>query len=378
MGRKPVDDTNYPIDDILGDYLKTADDHEAEKLENDLIEHAKSVIETNLYNKFAENPSLSSISSAEDIEEVLFGITLNFLMALRKKRQSLLENLGDTKPIRKFTPYLKTVAENGFNMYVRKRNPRWYRLSMNLRQTIKKFYLLDLWVIEGSTGKSKSTETLCGLEKWKGERRVSSDNYQWWIIDVKKFEDTLESDFELSVKNLPELLPIVFEWVNGPMAINVLVTGLFKLLRLSEDTATNYGPLQPIDDGKIEDVPDPDTLKRHIDANLKKSEEFLRDSWKEIKQLQVEQRVSLLLGKKGRKQILEPLLRLVSQFEMSVVLEIKREELIDYLQRDKVECDKEPLDDKEIGSILDLTQQQVIDRRKKAIERLRRRLKGWG
>jgi hypothetical protein len=101
---------------------------------------------------------------------------------------------------------------------------------------------------------------------------------------------------------------------------------------------------------------------------------FLQRLWEEVRQLPLNQRVALLLNlrdSQGRGCIaLFPAAGIATVRELSETLGISSEELAELWS-------ELPLEDASIAERLRLTRQQVINTRKSARERLKRRLKGF-
>jgi hypothetical protein len=251
-------------------------------------------------------------------EDVRGDVLADLIARLRELKDS-----EDGESIRDFRAYSAVAAYNGCNRYYRRCFPQRYRLESRLRYLLGSHPRLALWV--GPDG-----EWMCG-ETAGGDG--SSDNPE-----------------------AVQLVETILDEHGAPMPFDDLV----------ERVARHWG---------ISDWAEPagsDRAQRTASVETKLMQrDGLRLLWREISRLPLAQRISLLLNLReeggGAALALLPLTGIATVSEIAAMLEMPEAELAELWPG-------LPADDSRIAARLRLNRQQVINLRRSARERLKRKV----
>jgi len=310
-----------PGDPLLAKILSAQSAVDDERSVEQLItDHALPVIHSVVRRRCRSWNDASAVS-----DDVPGEVIVHLLRRLRTLRRE------DAEPINSFDGYVAAVTTRVIDDLLRKRFPRRAQLKNRVR------YLLRhdprfVWT-------SSEEETVCAL----AERLVSKRHalHSWEV--------------ETLAQQMIRILQI-----RSPRGLEDLVTAVGEATGIMDRASVTNDP-------KIESIPAP------AENPLVRSEmiDTLRLLWLEIVVLQPNQRVALLLNlrdESGDSPLgVLSLLGIASVDELAPLVGMPREQFVDVLNR-------LPMQDTEIAALLHLTQQQVINLRKAARERLRRRL----
>jgi RNA polymerase sigma factor (sigma-70 family) len=233
--------------------------------------------------------------------------------------------------------YVATVSYNVINDYLRRRFPERTRHKNRIRYMLTHDPRLALWNAPvGPAG---------GLKEWHGSATVATSV-------------TLEPEQARAMRDQrrpADALHALFVGVGAPLSLETLV----------DYTAAEWNvPLRP---AAVELVDEHEGLPAQIERR-----EFLRVLWREIEQLLPMQRKALLLNLRDEETanvVAFVVLTGTAQFDdVATALGMTIEEL-------SAIWNDLPLDDLQIAALLNVTRQQVINLRKSARDRLRRRLR---
>ncbi len=275
-------------------------------------------------------------------------------------------NLLRTNPedyaIISFEDFVAKITYNVYNNYLRKKYPLWTKLKRQLLHLIKSRKEFDLW--EEHSAKLASRK-LAGFTQWSGVNQTDRNNKA--LDELRQGSQAFVSaKFDgnsLNKTPIDQLLRKLFEWIDQPIEINLLVEIIANLLGI-KDLPNNNWQDDDMDTSITEQVSGDQTLEFE-------RREYLKILWNEIKDLPILQRRALLLNLKdsdgdGLIKAL-PLCQIASPKEIAQALEMRVEELEGI-------WDELPLKDTMIGLMLGgLPNQTVINLRKSARERLARR-----
>jgi len=245
--------------------------------------------------------------------------------------------------------YASRVAESVFADYVRLRRPNWSRLRRRI------YYLLSygrspepfgLWQV--------GNKWLGGLSEWTGQPIRATKHLQ----ALRATQDVLKREV-LGGKcpaevSLPELLWSLFKFIATPLDLDSVTSEVALLLQQEEPKVIS------LDSPSIRGEPSEDQLPQ---MELPWLQENL---WKEVLELPSRQRSALLLGMS--REDLALLVPSISEFAQTVSSDSRVHLAI---------WNSLPLSDKEIGTRIEATSQQVSNLRKCARKRLGRRLALW-
>jgi len=268
-------------------------------------------------------------ADAADVESL---ISLRLLHKLRRVGASPDDRIEDVER------YVATVSYNVINDYLRRRFPARARHKNRLRYVLSHDPRLALWNAPmGPVG---------GLKEWEGSVTAASE--------VRL--DPLQATGRMRDQGRPaDALQALFAAAGVPVELEAVV----------DFTATLWDvPLGPAE-VPLED--EHEAVPEQLDRR-----ELLRALWREIGQLLPMQRKALLLNLRDEQTVnvvaLLVLTGTATFDDVAAALELTPEQLAGI-------WNDLPLDDLGIGALLRVTRQQVINLRKSARERLKRRLR---
>lgn len=269
----------------------------------------------------------------ESIDGVRADVVTRVLYKLRETREGgqAVEHLND---------YVATLTRNCVTDFLRARNPERTRLSYRLRFVMTNDPRFAMWSAEGTMR--------CGLAEWRGSMVTAAAVIPASAAPRDVFDGTRTA----------EALSAIFRAVGEPLQFDRLVTWLMELWNIAEETAVD-----------IESVLVADARPTQL-ASLE-TRTFFESLWSEVGALPAQQRAALLLNlrdhERGNALILFILLGIADINAIAGAVGFPADELAE-LWPDL------PLDDATIAKRLGVSRQQVINLRKSARERLRRRM----
>jgi hypothetical protein len=272
-------------------------------------------------------------ADAGDLESM---ISLRLLHKLRRIAASPAEGIEDLER------YVAAVSYNVVNDYLRRRFPERTRHKNRLRYVLTHDPRLALW--------NAPVGPVAGLKQWHGSVAATT------AATLDLGQTTSQITRKIRDKQHPaDALHALFSAVSMPVALETLV----------DHTAALWDvPLGPVE---VELVDEHEAAPLQIDRR-----EMLRALWCEIEQLRPMQRKALLLNLRDEETVNVVALLVLTgtaRFDgVAAALEMTGERL-------SAIWNDLPLDDLRIAALLNVTRQQVINLRKSARERLRRRLR---
>jgi hypothetical protein len=274
-------------------------------------------------------------------------VLLNLWIRLRKCRE------GGEK-IRCWSIYVKQTTHNVWRTYLRHKRPAWHALKNRIRYVFRWDEALALW-------QNDAGEWVCGLAGWRSRPAVDAERLTG-IVNGSLSIDSRGAGGGRSPKDLSRQLQSFFRQVDGPVDLDTVVGVLLRL------QATDYHVVsaeEPAIAQRMEAGGAP------IDEEIARRE-TLESLWTEICALPPYQRDALLLNLRGDDGL--PAIELfflagVASFtEVGHALGLSPDDFARLWPQ-------LPLDDATIGSMIGKTGQQVINLRKSARDRLKRRMK---
>lgn len=240
------------------------------------------------------------------------------------------------EPPHDFGAYVSVIAFNTYDDFVRRAYPEWTKLRNRVRYALRNDERFALWEVSGVA--------LCSPAACAGAAQA---------VRIRPEEMRIVPGADLRV-NLAGL----FEQAGGPIAFDDVVSRIAAKDPFASDesqaladspAASSGGPGQELE-------------------NL----QFLRQLWREICELPLNQRIALLLSARDAAgesvtQFL-PVTGVATIRQIGATLSIEAEEFGDL-------WNELPLEDTRIAVILRISRQQVINLRRSARDRLARRLK---
>jgi hypothetical protein len=301
----------------------------AERLDYLLGERAEKVIERVIAQRFRRG-RIGSIRDDER-EDLRASAMLRVLQRLRSTSDP------DGASIANFDGYVATVTFHACDDLVRERLPRRTAAKNRICYVLGHDIRFAQWTI--------GDEIVCGLEEWRGERSIARNVSMDGIRHLAGDRD------------VRRFLTAIFFATQHPVELEAVVNAAAELWEMIDR------PALVLDDA--EHFAFTATTTRMED------QQFLAKLWEQICLLNQPQRIALLLNlrdESGPATELFPLLGVATVREIAEAVGIPAEEFATLWQ-------ELPLDDLRIAEILDVTRQQVINLRKAARDRLRRRMR---
>jgi DNA-directed RNA polymerase specialized sigma24 family protein len=342
-------------DSLLEPLLLADSGEQAEALMAELIStHVEPVIKGVVRYKLHFN-SLQALeqAQADDIRQEVLVQVLAELQKLREQPQ--------THSIRDVRGLAAVIAHRACARWMRRQFPERHALKNRLYYLLTRQNGFALW-------QNENQKPLAGFAAWRAQKRTANNERLKSLAEDGKLLGQirlLQTDRQQT--QLSDILAAIFNHLEGPIEFDVLISALAELLSIRDQ------PLESTDQnenviGLITAAGERDTAWQ-VEKRI-----FLQRLWEEVGQLPLNQRAALLLNLKdaeGRGCIaLFPAVGIATVRELAQSLGMSAEEFAEL-------WNKLPLEDAGIAERLRLTRQQVINARKSARERLRRRLKGF-
>jgi DNA-directed RNA polymerase specialized sigma24 family protein len=335
-------------DPILAVFMEASDPEVARRALGDLLEvHAMPVLRAVTRTQLA-----GSVSAGEgqDREDVVAGALLRLSEHLWSQRE------GGSAPIRSFSGYVVTTAQNACHAFLRRRQPERARLRSRLRYLLTHDPQLALW--EGGA------EPLCGLAGWRARPASAEAAGRLSELRGRVAADYSDRDGSRALA-FARLVRHLLTSAGGPCKLNELITILEDILGVGQSAlSTEESRGETLEIALASNDPSP--------AEVVEQRDDLERLWLEVGLLPRHQRVAVLLNLKdaaGRDMIgLLPLIGLATRADIAAVLEMPTPRL-------EAIWEDLPKEDQWIAEELGVTRRQVINFRKCARERLWRRMR---
>jgi hypothetical protein len=338
------------MDPALRRYAESQGSAEEEAPEQVLVLHAAPVIDAVLRRRLGYIPKAGPFESAAqaDWSEARGDAILLILQTLRHgKADGTLDRMRDLRA------YSATVAHRAFGAMIRKRFPQRRRFAAALHGILVPANGFAQW-------DSDADDKLAGFVAWIGRAPVREGRrLEAAIRDPQAVVPGLHGRRELGAR-----VAAIFDYLGGPVALDVLIGIVLKASGVEEFRA-----------GTAEDALE-NVAAREPSVNVQaETRSFLTFLWREVMELPVRQRAALLLNLRdhaGRGVIaLFPIAGVATLRELAAALELEWDAFATVWKG-------LPLEDAAIAELLGITRQQVINLRKAARDRLKRREAEYG
>lgn len=340
-------------DVLLLPLLLVKHEQESEEILARLIrEHAAPIIKGILKSKLRTHAG--EYHSLEESEDLYSDVVVQLLARL----QAFIASPSDSF-ISDFRGYVAVTTYNACHLYLRQKYPARWRLKNRLRYALTHRNDFALW--QGDDG-----EWLCGLAAWRGggkDLAGDAERLRQLADDAGALQRSGLAATDVSKAELAELLQAVFRHAGAPVRLDDLLSvvavlqGVRDRVNVSRDERDSDGR-----EGEIDVSPG--------FATEVERRSYLRRLWEEISQLPPLQRAALLLNLRDAHEGLIALLPLAGVATVRQIADAVGipDEKFAGLWNDL------PLEDAAIARLLGVTRQQVINLRKAARARLRRRM----
>jgi RNA polymerase sigma factor (sigma-70 family) len=342
------------IDPLLESLLLLTDDERAGDLLSQLITlHAEPVIKEVIRYKLHVNPYRGARQA--DASEIQQEAIMQLVAALQQLRER-----PDAQPVGNLRGLAAVIANRACSQWMRRQSPQRYAFKRRLYYLLTRQRGFALW-------RNKINKTVAGFAAWQGREGAETDGR----LEQLPNEETLAAQIRLLKTgrrtDWGAALATVFNYLGGPVEFDKLVAALAALLRIVDWQIEFTDQIDGSDKFNVSD--------RKPDVALQVEQRiFLQKLWEEVRQLPPNQRIALLLNLRDHEGkgciALFPAIGIATFRQLAEALDMDAEKLAEI-------WNELPLEDARVAELLQLTRQQVINARKSARERLRRRLKGF-
>ena len=343
------------MDNSLAPYLNAQDERELQQHLDELLTlRAAPLIRNVLRRRLGFYVSAQGVNENNQDAEDLYQEAMTRVLQELNQLHSTGTEIGN------FELYVSRVAANLCIDFLRAKSPARTRLKYRLRDLLKRHRDFASWEYEG--------EILCGSASWRntGERTFSDQPHQDFETKLDAFKSLYFADEDIRLAPLSQVVAELFDWIPGPVEIDVLVRMIAYLL--------------DIQDQQIESLDDPSlggwdlyfTAVRSSESNVE-ANELLARLWRAVIKLPAEQRDSFALGFEDQagQDLFTILLaaEIVSWDELARGMGRSLEEVVRLRLR-------MPMDSAEVADELGAARENVHKWRFRAIRRLKTELRG--
>ncbi len=335
-------------------FLDEADEVRRDQLLEELIcQYARPMIKRVIASKLTLKQSHYDSVEEQDQDDIGEEVVVQLIRRLTLVRSGGADSFGS------FESYVATAAYNACNSYLRRKYPARARLRDRLRYILSHHKQLAIWQLE-------RREWLCGFASWRNQQpsRRSSDRLRQLRADphsISYFSDSAQQE-----QDVLRLVKSTFEFVGAPITLDDLVGVVGDILGINDKSARAV-PDDQLNGAADEICSDNEALfTERIDKQA-----YLKQVWKEIRELPSDQRAAMLLNlKDGEGSDITIILvssGVATISEMAEALSLSIEEFLDL-------WDKLPLSDEDIAIRLGIRIQRVGSLRQSGRRRLSRRM----
>jgi RNA polymerase sigma factor (sigma-70 family) len=269
------------MDNLLLPYLHAGNESERQqRLDELLIIRAAPIVRQILRRRLGFYVSSQGVNEnnqdAEDLYQEAMTRTVQVLHDLHSP--------STITSVDNFEHYVARIASNICVDFLRTKSPARTRLKDSLRDLFRRHKDLVSWEYEN--------EILCGFAVWRNSGKTAFSEQASRDIEAKSesFQVARFADEDVRTAPLPQIAAELFDWIGGPVEIDVLVRLMASLLDVRER------PLESLDD------PVTPSWEAHFGGGPPSSEsalqakELLEQLWGAIKRLPSEQRDAFCFG----------------------------------------------------------------------------------
>ncbi len=344
------------MDQLLLPYLQATEETERQRhLDELLLVYSAPVVRQALRRKLGFYVTQLGINPHNQDAEDLY-------QEIMTKILQMLHDLGTSTTktdIENLRQYVAGIASNACNDVLRTKSPARARLKNNLRFILSQHRDLVVWKI--------GEETVCGFRTWRDSNKRSSPETRLVNIEERlaTFQSTRFPRENLKQVPLTKILAELFQWMDGPIELDVVVNIIASLLEVKD-----Y-PVESVDDARLEDIETRIAHSTLSSSSRLEEQALLRRLWQELKELSSDQRDVFCFGfedSSGRDLFTVLLEAEIVNFEQ-LARELGRStETIVRL------WSKMPMDDEAIAHELKTTRPQVYKWRFRGLRRLQKGL----
>jgi RNA polymerase sigma factor (sigma-70 family) len=268
------------MDNLLQPYLSAADERERQEHLGELLSvHAAPIVRQTLRRRLGFYVSAQGINeNNQDAEDL-------YQEAMTRVVQVLSELNTSSTPtaIESFEHYVARIASNVCIDFLRAKSPARTRLKDSLRDLFRRHKDLVSWEYEN--------EILSGFAVWRNTGKTAFSEQASHDIETKSeaFQSARFADEDVRTAPLPQVVAELFDWIGGPVEIDVLVRMMVSLLDIREQPVESLDHAEPSWDSYF-------VRSTRSGESTLQAKELLERLWRAVKLLPPEQRDSFVLG----------------------------------------------------------------------------------
>jgi len=268
------------MDHVLLPYLTANDDREREQQLDELLTlRAAPLIRGVLLRRLGFYVSAQGANENNQDAEDLYQETMTRVV------QGVYQLQSSSRPdIANFELYVSRIAANICTDFLRTKSPAHTRLKYRLRDLLKRHKDFASW--------QYGDEILCGLAPWRNSRRSPFSDQPSEHLESKldSFKSLYFGDEDIRRAPVSQIVAELFNWIGGPVEIDVLVHMTAYLLDIKDQQLESLDG-QPLASRNVYFPANAPPDESHVEAN-----ELLTGLWRAVIQLPAEQRDSFALG----------------------------------------------------------------------------------
>jgi len=268
------------MDNVLVPYLTAADERERQQHLNELLTfRAAPLIRGALLRRLGFYVSAQGLNEHhQDAEDLYQEAMLRVVHVLDQLSSSADMDIGN------FELYVSRIAANICTDFLRSRSPARTRLKDSLQDLLKRHKDFATWIHAG--------ERLCGFARWRntGNSAFSAQSHQELEPKLDSFKSLYFPDEDVRLAPVTQIIAELFDWIGGPVGIDVLVRMLAYLLDIRDQQ------IESLDDASLARWDRSFTARTQSSEAHAEANELLAHLWRAVIQLPAEQRDSFVFG----------------------------------------------------------------------------------
>jgi len=214
------------MDKVLVPYLTADNEREREQhLDELLTRHAAPLIRQVLRRKFSFYVSGQGVNKNNQDAEDLYQEAITRVVQVLNQLQAS----SNSADIENFKAYVARVTSNICIDFLRDKSPTRSRLNTSVRDLLRRHEDFVSWV--------HNDELLCGFATWRNTGKSTFSDQESRDIEIKleAFKSARFSDEDVRVAPLSQIVAELFDWIGGPIEVDLLVRMVGYLLKIKDD-----------------------------------------------------------------------------------------------------------------------------------------------
>jgi RNA polymerase sigma factor (sigma-70 family) len=268
------------MDNVLLPYLVSNDEQERQQHLDELLTlRAAPLIRQVLRRRLGFYVSAQGINRTNQDAEDLYQEAITRVVQGLNQLQS-----SSGADIVNFDLYVSRLTANICIDLLRAKSPARTRLKYSLRDLLKRHKDLASW--------EYNDEILCGFASWRNNGKNSDSDQFSEDLETKleSFQSLYFADEDIRRAPLPKVVVELFDWISGPVEIDLLVRMIASLLDIRDQQVESLDDSAPAR-WETSFVADTQSGESHIEAN-----ELLARLWDAVIKLPAGQRDAFALG----------------------------------------------------------------------------------